>query len=248
MVEAVEGSLRRLGTDHIDLYQVHAWDGLTPVEEILQGLDDLVRQGKVVYGGLSNTPAWICGYAAATATVRGWAPLVTIQTPYSLLDRSVERELLPMAEALDLSLLAYNPLGRGILTGRHRRGEGGRRDLGELDDRARTIADEVVAVADDIAAAPAQVALAWLRGSSPNVIPIIGASSLSQLESNLGCVAVALDDEHRRRLDAATAIDLGHPSQQLASERMRHMLTSGRWDRIDFHRPPLNPSPFSRPR
>jgi aryl-alcohol dehydrogenase-like predicted oxidoreductase len=246
MVEAVEASLKRLGTDHIDVYFLHVWDGMTPIDEVMQGLDDLVRQGKVVYVGLSNTPAWVCGAAWATAGLRGWAPLVSIQVGYSLVQRTVERELIPMATALDMAVLAYGPLGAGLLTGKALTSSDRSGRAGVVPDgRTRPIVEEVLAVAEEIGSTSARVALSWLRSRPGVVIPILGARTAAQLRDNLGCLDVVLDEPQLDRLDAVSAIDLGYPHSQHDRDRIRDVVTGGIAERIDVHRPLLGPSPMS---
>lgn len=214
MVEAVEASLRRLDTEYIDLLYVHAWDFLTPVDEVLRGLDDLVRQGKVLYVGISDAPAWVISRANAIADLKDWTPFIAMQTEYSLVERTPERELLPMASALDITPLAWSPLASGILTGKY---SGENADAGRLDsapfharsDRNLAIADAVIAVADAIGQSPAQVALAWVR--QHGVIPLLGATKPRHMESNLESLSLTLTDEHMKALDEASHIDLGFP-------------------------------------
>ena len=214
MREAVEASLRKLNTDYVDLLWVHAWDFMTPVDEVLRGLDDLVRQGKVLYVGVSDAPAWVVAQANAIAELRGWTSFAGIQVEYSLIERTPERELLPMAEALGLSALAWSPLASGILTGKYsgKDRKNGRLDtfaLHQLTDRNLAIADAVIAVAEQLGRPPAQVAIAWVR--QRGLIPILGATKPSQLQSNLEALDVRLSDEQVGRLDAASRIALGFP-------------------------------------
>ncbi len=184
MMQSVEASLKRLQTDYIDLYWVHIWDQLTPVEEIMRGLDDLVRQGKVLYVGISDFPAWWIAQANTLASLRGWSPFVALQMEYSLIERTVERELIPMARALNLGVTAWSPLSRGVLTGKyhgHGSSESGRMSVDSLkqfmpeEQRTVRILAAVKAVANQVGRSMAQVALAWLRSGPVPVIPIIGA-------------------------------------------------------------------------
>jgi aryl-alcohol dehydrogenase-like predicted oxidoreductase len=172
MVQAVEASLKRLQTDYIDLYWVHIWDQITPVEEVMRGLDDLVRQGKVLYVGISDAPAWWIAQANTLAHLRGWSPFVGLQIEYSLIERTVERELVPMAKALNLGLTAWSPLSGGVLTCKyhgHGSSEPGRMSSDMMKtfmpEQQRT--DRVIAavktVSDQIGRSMAQVALGWLR-------------------------------------------------------------------------------------
>lgn len=219
MRQAVEASLRRLGTDYVDLLWVHAWDYLTPVEEVMRGLDDLVGTGKVTYVGLSDAPAWVGAQANTLATAQGWSPFVALQVEYSLLERSAERELAPMAEAFGLALTAWAPLGAGILTGKYTRGsatgpEDSKRaagNTGRLTERNLHIATEVDDVARELGWTPAQVAIAWLRQRGKNVIPVVGARTCSQLEDTVGRLEAQLPDPAFSRLDMASRIDLGVP-------------------------------------
>src|SRR6266850_3059595 len=220
MMQAVEASLKRLKTDYIDLYWVHIWDQITPVEEVMRGLDDLVRQGKVLYVGISDAPAWWIAQANTLAQLRGWSPFVGLQIEYSLIERTVERELVPMAKALNLGLTAWSPLANGVLTGKyhgHGSSEPGRMSSdmlkGFMPEQQRT--DRVVAavkkVSDEIGRSMAQVALAWLRYRSVPVIPIIGARKLSQLQDNLASFDPTLSADQLERLNEASRIELGFP-------------------------------------
>ncbi|MCK8688109.1 aldo/keto reductase, partial [Pseudomonas umsongensis] len=186
MVRAVEESLKRLKTDHLDLFWAHMSDGVTPMEEILRGFDDLVRAGKIHYAGLSNFPAWRIARADLLAEVRGFAPIAAIQVEYSLAERSAEREQLPMAEALGLAATLWSPLGGGFLTGKYRTGDGDNRasKLGmlvhaEKSARETALLDTLLAVATELGASPTHVAIAWLREqarrSTTTLIPILGS-------------------------------------------------------------------------
>jgi aryl-alcohol dehydrogenase-like predicted oxidoreductase len=240
MVESLEASLRRLGTDYVDVYWVHIWDPLTPIEELMRALDDQVRAGKVLYVGISDAPAWVVARANTLAEVRAWTPFCALQAKYSLVERSVERELLPMTKNLDLAFTAWGALGTGVLTGKYNEdpsGGGGRiatAGWGAVSERDLAIAQAVVDVAKEAGATPSQVALAWVRGRSATMIPIVGARRLSQLEDNLGCLDVELSDEQRDRLDQASAIELGFPYDFIRGGRRSFMGDVA--DRIDDHR------------
>lgn len=245
MLRSVEESLRRLRTDYIDLLYLHAWDGTTPVEEVIRGFDDLVRQGKVLYAGVSDIPAWQAARMQTLADLRGWTPLVALQVEYSLAQRDAERDLAPMAGALGLGLVAWSPLAMGILAGKYSRADldadagsddptavsDTRRDVAKshamLTERNLAIADEVVAVARDVGRSPAQVALAWLLRRPDRPIPIIGARTFEQFEDNLGALDLQLDDAHARRLDDASAIQLGFPHDFLRLKAPRMLMTGG---------------------
>ena len=238
MVQAVEASLKRLGTDYIDLYWLHAWDFLTPVEEVMRGLDDLVRAGKVLYVGISDTPAWVVSQANTLAALRGWTPFVGLQIEYSLIERTPERDLLPMAEAFGLSVLAWSPLGSGVLTGKFlddapdedtRVQEGSKR----LSERNQAIARRVVRIADDVGHSPAQVALAWVRQQTGRTIPILGARKLSQIEDNLACLDLTLSPGHLSQLDEVSHVEPGFPHTFLQQDAVRKRVYGEHTERIE---------------
>jgi len=249
MVHSLETSLKRLKTDRIDLYWVHMADGTTPIEEIARGFDDLVRAGKILYAGLSDFPAWRVARAATLAELRGWAPIAGVQFEYSLVERTPDRELLPMAEALGIGATLWSPLGGGFLTGKYRAGAEGRlTKLGVLIHSEKTaretaILDAVQAVAAEAEATSASIAIAWLRSkaaaSTTALIPILGPRSLAQLEDNLAALRVTLSDAQLRRLDAASAVPLGFPHELLANERNRKRIAGGKPDLIDLDRVPV---------
>jgi len=224
LVQSLDQSLRRLQTDYVDLLWVHVWDFVTPVEEIMRALDDQVRAGKVLYVGVSDVPAWAVAQANTLAELRGWTPFIGLQIEYSLVERTVERELTPMAQALDLGVLAWGPLAGGLLTGKYADGGRGRLEEGDrrLTDRNRAIAAAVAEVAEAAGAPPAQVALAWLRRRPGTVIPIVGARRADQLEESLGYLELELSDDQLSRLDAASAIELGFPHDFLALMAARY--------------------------
>jgi len=219
MMDAVHASLKRLDTDYIDLYWVHARDYTTPIEEVMRGLDDLVRQGKILYAGISDTPAWEVSRANTLAELRGWTSFVGLQIKYSLLDRAVERELLPMARALDLAVTPWDTLGSGILTGKYNRDASteGRAVLRSraISERDLAIAAEVMQVAEKIGRTPAQVALNWVRQQPGVIVPLVGAKTRAQLDENLGCLDFELAPEDVARLDAVSKIELGFPHEFL---------------------------------
>jgi len=233
MVRAVEESLKRLNTDHIDLFWAHISDNVTPMEEILRGFDDLVRAGKIHYAGLSNFPAWRIARADLLAEVRGFAPLVAIQTEYSLAERTADRELLPMAEALGLAATLWSPLGGGFLTGKYRNSQGDTRasKLGilvhaEKSTRETAVLDTLLAVAGELNATPTHIAIAWLREkarrSTTALIPILGPRTREQLDGTLGALTVQLSAEQVARLDTASAIPLGVPHEMIAERFPRY--------------------------
>ncbi|MGD1843070.1 MAG: aldo/keto reductase [Thermonemataceae bacterium] len=215
MFRSVEQSLKRLNTDYIDILWVHMWDFTTPVEEVMRGLDDLVRMGKVHYIAVSDAPAWVVAKANTLAALRGWTPFTGLQIEYSLIERTVEQELLPMAKDFDLCITPWSPLGAGMLTGKYNEGlaEGGR--LSEksvkFTEHNQKIARKVSEVAEKIGATAPQVALAWLRQQDQQVIPIIGARKMSQLKDSMGCLEVVIPDELMNELDEVSKVALGFP-------------------------------------
>jgi aryl-alcohol dehydrogenase-like predicted oxidoreductase len=243
MVQAVEASLKRLQVEYIDLLWLHAWDFTTPVEEVMRAFDDLVRAGKVLYIGISDTPAWIISQANTIANLRGWTPFIGLQIEYSLKERTPERDLLPMAKALDITVTAWGPLAAGLLTGKYNSsetaGEAKRLDTtqaGQISDRDLKIAAEVSKIAAEIGKPASQVALNWLRQQSIDVIPIIGSRKVSQLQENLACVKFELTAEQMQRLDAVSAIELGFPHDFLKSPIVQDFAFGGGMAKIDSHR------------
>jgi aryl-alcohol dehydrogenase-like predicted oxidoreductase len=228
MVRSVEQSLSRLRTDYLDLLYLHIWDGRTPVEEVLRAMDDLVRAGKVLYLGISDIPAWQVSRMQAVADLRGWAPLIALQIPYNLVERTVERDLVPMAGTMGLGVVAWSPLAGGVLTGKYDRSDlepeaGGagftRRQHavgnGFLTARGLEIAGVVKGVAAEIGTTSSQIALAWTLLNPAVAAPIVGARTRAQLEDNLGALEVELDQHHQEQLNAASAVDLGFPHEAL---------------------------------
>ncbi len=229
MMRSVEESLKRLDTEYIDLLWVHAWDFLTPVEEVMRGLDDLVTSGKVHYVGVSDTPAWIVSRANTIAQFRGWTSFVGLQVEYSLLQRAPERDLIPMAREMGLALTPWAPLAGGALTGKYLKGEGGRVKEGSLrrDERSTTITKKVVEIAETIQASPAQVALKWTMEKDYTSIPIVGGRKVSQIEDSLGATAISLPEDALKELDAVSKIELGFPHDFLASKEVQQVVYGG---------------------
>ncbi len=190
MVRTVEQSLGRLRTDHLDLLYLHMWDYSTRPEEVLRGLDDLVRAGKVHYVGISDTPAWVVSRAQAIAELRGWSSFVAYQGAYNVVSRGIEADVLPMSRALGLSVLAFDLLGGGALTGKFNRPEGPGEPTRarQIDEPSRAAAEVIMRVAEEVGRSPSQVAIHWVTRRAPNVIPIVGARRLSQLADNLGAL------------------------------------------------------------
>ncbi|RJF91595.1 aldo/keto reductase [Sphingomonas cavernae] len=239
MIRSVEDSLKRLGTDHIDLLYLHMWDFVTPVEEIVRAFDDLVRQGKILYAGLSDLPAWQAARMQEIARLRGWSPFVALQICYNLTERTVERELIPMAREMGMGVLPWSPLAGGVLSGKYgeddlagpAKGEDAPRKsiniaTGRLNARNLTIAQEGRAVAAELGCSPAQVALAWTLLNPAVTSPVMGVRTLAQLKDNLGALAVEFDEGQIERLDAASRIARGFPHELLASPA-RSMMFGG---------------------
>ena len=245
MVQAVEASLKRLGTEYIDLYWLHVWDQITPVEEIMRAFDDLVRAGKVLYIGISDAPAWVVAKSNTLAELRGWTRYVGLQIEYSLLERTVERELIPLAKDQGMTVLAWSPLRNGVLTGKYlpenlkqSEAEGARmhsemmKGFGSVEEGTHAPVREIVAVGKELGVSAAQVALAWLRHRPVPVIPIIGARKLAQIEDNIRSLEVALSPAQLQRLDQATAVSLGFPHDFLTRDPVRNIVFGGLRDRI----------------
>lgn len=217
MVQSVEKSLKRLHTDYLDILYLHVWDYMTPVEEVMRGLDDLVRQGKVVYIAVSDTPAYIVAQANTLSQLRGWANFIGIQIPYALNRRDVEREVLPMAKQWNMGVLPWGIIGGGVLTGKYdedaaspKRYDPSRMQIKE---KTRAIIDTVKAVAEETGRSRAQVAVNWVRQQQQRgqIIPILGARSAEQLLDNMAVLDWTLTDDQLKRLDDASAIELGFP-------------------------------------
>ncbi|MDZ7931084.1 aldo/keto reductase [Rhodococcus sp. NPDC076796] len=236
---SVEASLKNLGTDYIDLLYLHAWDGVTPGEEVIASLGDLVRSGKVLYLGISDTPAWEVARMQTLADVRGRPSFAALQVEYSLIERTTERELLPMAADLGLGVIPWAPLGGGVLTGKYTAADlvtpgsdapaGTRRDHAKanktLNTRGLAIADAVVEVARQIGVTPAQVALAWTLRHPSVVSSLIGARTPKQLQQNISALDVTFDESHLDTLHAASDIDLGFPHEFLTRPMVRGVTT-----------------------
>jgi aryl-alcohol dehydrogenase-like predicted oxidoreductase len=220
LFHSVKNSLKRLNTDYIDFLWVHTWDYLSYIEEVMRALNDLVKMGKVYHIGISNTPAWIVAEANTLAREKGWTPFTALQLQYNLLERSIERELLPMARSRDLPIVAWSPLAQGVLTGKYNKkhlNEGVRRRLKADDPWGKEylviknipIVKEVLRIADKIEKTPAQVSLNWLL--EKGVFPIIGARTKEQLIQNLGCLDFALTIKQQMALNKISSIKLGFP-------------------------------------
>ena len=239
MIRSLEGSLTRLRTDFIDIFWLHAWDFMTPVEEIMRGLDDLVKAGKVLYLGISDTPAWIVSQANTLADLRGWTSFTGLQFEYSLVERTPERDLMPMARAFEMAMTPWGILGAGILSGKYNpekvQEEKGRASLwGEINEQRLSIALIVEEISREIGCTPPQVAINWVRQQPGTVIPILGARRASQILDNLAALDYAISPDQLTRLDQASHIDRGFPHDFLASDGVRNLVTGGTYHQIDL--------------
>jgi aryl-alcohol dehydrogenase-like predicted oxidoreductase len=229
IVAACEQSLRRLRTEYIDLYWLHNWDKLTPIEETMAALHELVRAGKVRYIGVSDTPAWKVAQAQLIAQFRGWSPFIGLQIEYSLLERTVEGELTPMADELGLGVMPWSPLKNGILSGKYtRRNAATARPQGRkwaadfLDEKSYAVIDELERIAPALDTTVARVALSWVQARPAVSSTIIGARTLAQLEDNLQALEVKLRPEQTAALEALTKPRLNFPAELLELTRMLH--------------------------
>ena len=239
MMRSVEGSLKRLNTDHIDILYLHAWDSTTPVEEVLRGMNDLVSSGKIGYAAISDTPAWVVSQANAIADLRGWARFNGLQVEHSLIQRTVERDLLPMAKSLDIAVTAWAPIAGGALTGKYLEQNEDKKRLKEtserLNPRNQAITKEVVTIAKELNCSAAQVAIRWVMQKPQIVIPVIGSTKLAQTIDSLGALNVVLSDEHTARLNDISKIELGFPHDFLQQSGARDVLFGGDYDKLINH-------------
>jgi len=237
MMRSVEQSLKRLQTDFIDVLYLHIWDDLTPIDEILRGLDDLIRQGKINYAAISDTPAWIVSKGNTMAELMGWSQFIALQVEYSLLQRTPERELIPMAKHYNMTVTPWAPLAGGALTGKYLKGGQGRvkPESNRRDENSSRITREVMAIAQKLHVEPSHVALQWTRQQGFECIPIVGATKLEQLEENLNSINLVLPEEDLQSLDLASAIDLGFPGKFFREEGVRQNNYGGFFNRIIKH-------------
>lgn len=239
LTQSLDASLKRLGVDYLDLYFVHWWDFTTPVDEVHRALDDAVRAGKILHFGLSDVPAWAVSRMQTLSDIRGLSPVAAMQLEYSLVQRSIEREHLPMAKVYDIGVTAWSPLAGGILTGKYTQGTkatGSTRldsmQLQPLNERNRRIAHSLDAIANRMDATPSQVALAWIM--SRGVIPIVGATKPQQMLDNLAAINLTLDKQTIEELDEASKIDLGHPYSMVGWEMQLDLGYAGMFDQLDI--------------
>jgi len=231
MVHALEGSLRRLNTDYIDLYWLHAWDFTTPVEEVMRALDDMVRAGKVLHIAASDTPAWVVSRGNTLAELRGWSRFVAYQLEYSLIERTPEPEMIAAAQFYNMPVLAWSTIAGGLLTGKYSSNntntENNRLGDRRPNEREQAIIDAVQDAADATGRSPAQVATRWTMQRPGNVIPITGAKSVSQLEDTLQVVDFELSDEHMQQLNEVSAPGRTFPDRFLNAPHIRRLVTAG---------------------
>jgi len=234
MMDSVHASLKRLNTDYIDLYWVHAWDPRTPTDELMRAFDDLVTQGKVLYIGVSDTPAWVVSRANMLAELKGWSPFVALQIRYSLVDRTVERELLPMSRALDLAVTPWGIVGSGVLSGKYNldRGAEGRgaQNPQLINERSLTIAQTVMDVANELGCTPTQLAIAWVLRGPANIIPLVGARTMEQWQDNCGCLELDLSEDVMQKLDEVSRISPGFPHDMLSAQTPQNVTNHRRWE------------------
>jgi aryl-alcohol dehydrogenase-like predicted oxidoreductase len=235
MVQSLNTSLKRLKSDYVDLFWLHMWDFTTPVEEVMRGLDDLVRAGKVLYAGVSDTPAWVVASANTLADLRGWSRFVGLQLPYSLADRAAERDLLPMARATDMAVTTWGILEGGELTGKYNSPSAEPRRSERASQRTMSLAEEVVKIAREAGRSPAQVAINWVRQQQhrAEIIPILGARTEAQVADNLAVLDWTLDDDQLTRLDKLSPIQLGFPHDFLSSGHVRGLIFGQTYDLLD---------------
>jgi len=235
MMRSVEASLKRLQTDFIDVLYLHIWDDLTPIDEVLRGIDDLVKQGKVNYAAISDTPAWVVSKGNTMAELMGWSQFIALQVEYSLLQRSPERDLIPMANHFGMTVTPWAPLAGGALTGKYLKGDTGRikAESNRRDGNSVRITKEVMAVAERLGVEASHVALQWTRQQGFNCIPIVGATKLEQLHDNLKMVDVVIPAEDLAKLNAASEIDLGFPGKFFKEDGVRQNNFGGFYDRIE---------------
>ncbi len=249
LVQSLEASLRRLDTDFIDLFWVHAWDGSTGLAEVMRALDDQVRKGKILHLGISNAPAWVIAAANTLAEERGWTPFTAMQLHYNLVERTIEREHFALANAQNMAITPWSPLAGGLLTGKfNRNADQGMQEGTRLVDSPRraqvlqegnlAVAERLVDIAKAVGCTAAQLALAWMmRRSSNCVVPIIGARKLAQLQDNLGATQVKLEPAQIEELDQLSALEPTYPETLYASDFFRTMMYGEAWGKLELDRP-----------
>ncbi len=237
MIREVEASLQRLGSDYIDLLYLHMWDYTTPVEEIMRAADDLVRAGKILYFGMSDTPAYIMARANMYARCMGLSPVVATQVPYNLARRDPEREIMPMASEEDIAVTCWGLVMGGVLTGKYRSADTQTR-YEKASKESMDIGDGVVSLAEEIGHSPAQIAVNWVRQqqSKAQVIPILGARTHAQMEENLGALDFELTSDQLEKIDSLIDFDPGFPRSFLHSDNVRNLVHGKTYDSLENHR------------
>lgn len=235
MMRSVEESLKRLKTDFIDVLYLHIWDNITPIDEVLRGLDDLIKQGKVTYAAISDTPAWVVSKGNTLAELMGWSQFIALQVEYSLLARTAERELIPMAKHYGMTVTPWAPLAGGALTGKYLRGEQGRvkAESNRRNNRAQTITEAVVDIATELGVSESHVALQWMMDRDFSCIPIVGATKIDQLNDNLKAVDTKLTAEHFKKLNEVSAIELGFPGDFFNEDAVKMNSFGGFYDKVE---------------
>lgn len=242
LVQTVEGSLKRMQLEYIDVLYLHAWDYTTPEEEVMRAMDDLVRAGKILYIAVSDTPAWVIARCNAIAELRGWSRFVALQTEYSLITRDAERELLPLANHDDLMITAWAPLAGGALTGKYLKQDATPKRLKEgskrLNEKSTAIAKAVVDIAKHNNCNPAQVALRWIMQNNNRIIPVVGARHVDQLKESLAVLNFTLSEKDFLKLNEISNIELGFPHDFLNSDSVKQVLHGGLFHKIINHHNP----------
>jgi aryl-alcohol dehydrogenase-like predicted oxidoreductase len=235
MMRSVEESLKRLKTDFIDVLYLHIWDNITPIDEVLRGLDDLIKQGKVTYAAISDTPAWVVSKGNTLAELMGWSQFIALQVEYSLLARTAERELIPMAKHYGMTVTPWAPLAGGALTGKYLRGEQGRvkAESNRRNNRAQTITEAVVEIAAELGVSESHVALQWMMDRDFSCIPIVGATKIDQLNDNLKAINTKLAPEHFKKLNEVSAIELGFPGDFFNEDAVKMNSFGGFYDKVE---------------
>ena len=240
LVQTLEKSLVNLKTPYIDILYLHAWDFTTGPDEVMRALDDLISSGKVLYIGISDTPAWIVSQCNTLAELRGWTKFILLQIEYSLLQRTPERDLLPMAEALGIAVAAWAPLGGGALTGKYLQKSTDnqpkrlKKDSTRLTERNTTIVKEVVKIAKEMGCKPAHIAIKWVQLQRNQLFPIVGARTLEQMKDNLQSLDIQLSSEHIQRLNEISKIELGFPHDFLKTNTVKELIYPGFYDKMVF--------------
>lgn len=240
MFRSVEGSLKRLGTDYVDILYLHMWDFTTPVDEVLRGLDDLIRMGKVTYIAISDSPAWVVSAAQVMAELKGWSQFIALQAEYNLIKRDAERDLLPMCEQFDITCTSWAPIAGGVLSGKYLKDPGAEGRIKPVsqrrNDRSNSITEKVVAIANELGVSATQVAMNWHRQNRYRIIPVIGARTEAQIVDSLGCLNFDIPADKLALLDEITKIEPGFPHDMLAGPQATELLYGGMFDRLDNHR------------